>query len=1164
MKDNISNNSKNVDNNDIICKPDGQMTLPVYELLKNSQDGDFNKLKQLIDEKEMDFQGSTLNLALRNLIFGFKPNKPNYLKCFKFLLTKNIDLNYKYSKDNNSTILMRLIRLGEIILLKELLENEYIHTNTENIIFHSKEEEIEYEITQKEILFTQKDANNNNFFHYLLHTNINFNKIESINLFEYIYNEYPFNNINNEKTSKKIQNIFNKLLLEVNNDGDNFMNMCLFYGFPKLVLKLIKIFGFKQNVNKKKNNYIHSAVIGNNITCLKIIMHYSSINDLSEKNIDNLTPAQLANKLGYTTMNSIINEYQNNFNEDGYKESIYKNFDLNDITYSHNKSIDLLRHFKDYKYKQLLYELNELKIINNLCTEGLVNNNEDEVNYKVMNLKIEWNIILIKICEFNYDNKELDNNFSNNFNNNKLGKYNKKRSKKLEEKNKYTICPYFKVIQDLNENIFSDKFILSFVDISNNMPNNYINNNQNLDLLIYNKIIFYFKLGNFNSLINTAEIYLTKIYLKNFDTNSNINNRYLILYLNLTCILIEIFIYQEYYSISEVLIKALYKYLYTKSLNFSDTIYTLNDMIIFEYLNKNEILNPFFSNWNCLFNYSDLLKLLTSKEKSKEIIDDLRKKIDIVKYKQEIPFLNRIQLLFCCIEIKKLYEREDDAIYRKVTELKEMGENSEMYYFNIVGILYLKRKKYHLSIMLFKKGLNRYIEILKNKNIKNKNYTEKFINFRIDYITAFLYNISLCHFYLQEYNKSIIILELLLSFKNNQNNYFFYYRLGICYLQIYIISNKNNYDCYNSNILKLFGYEKNKNNGKKNKNEKPLSVDLDNDSTENLSFQLDLDFRDTILNKLFEDNKNLLANDKKYNNYSDSNYYNNYKEKNIKKIILKNSTQNLNVNKINNKNIIKNNIYNNDNISMSINAKNKNDLMKKDFLDKSIKYLKKVLIISKTNFHTESMKSLYNFYLSCVKEDKDEKDSINNQKRKKISNELMVDTYLNLLLCLSLKNNWLEMIFIIKDYNNRRISSNKIINLKILLFKFEAYINLNNTSKVREIINKLKTYKKAEFSVFNQVNNDIIKNINIKLYLYYNLTLIFIKEKKYKEMDIYAEKMVSLMKNEKNIPYYIIDLLINVFLIKLNNEPNLNEKNKFKYNNIILNLIKNKKTNKED
>ena len=65
-------------------------------------------------------------------------------------------------------------------------------------------------------------------------------------------------------------------------------------------------------------------------------------------------------------------------------------------------------------------------------------------------------------------------------------------------------------------------------------------------------------------------------------------------------------------------------------------------------------------------------------------------------------------------------------------------------------------------------------------------------------------------------------------------------------------------------------------------------------------------------------------------------------------------------------------------------------------------------------------------------------------------------------------------------------------------------------------------------------------------------------------MEIYSNKVLTLIKNETNIPYYIIDLLINVYIIKLNNESNLNPKNKYKYNNIILNLIKNKKINKED
>ena len=153
------------------------------------------------------------------------------------------------------------------------------------------------------------------------------------------------------------------------------------------------------------------------------------------------------------------------------------------------------------------------------------------------------------------------------------------------------------------------------------------------------------------------------------------------------------------------------------------------------------------------------------------------------------------------------------------------------------------------------------------------------------------------------------------------------------------------------------------------------------------------------------------------------------------------------------------------------------------------------------------------------------------------------------------------MIFIIKDYNNRKIISNKIILLKFLLYKLEAYLNLKNTQKVKEIINKLKGYKKIELSFFNKSNNNIINDVNIKLYLYYTLTIIYMKEKNYGEMDINCNKILYLINEEKNIPYYIIDLLINVYLIKLNNEPNLNEKNKSRHNNIILNLIKNKKVN---
>ena len=208
MKDNILNNTKNVQNNDIIYKSDGQMSQLVKELYNYSRDGNFDKLKQLIEKNE--FQGSTLNIALRNLIASININNSNYLECFKLLLSTNIDLNYKFPKDN-STILMNLSSMLEFELIKELLDAQSKSVNQENNKFQTIEEEEKYEIEQKKIFFSQKDSNNNNFFNYFFrHHEIN--KSAILMIFKYIYEVYPFENNRKEEISKKIKvtKIFNK------------------------------------------------------------------------------------------------------------------------------------------------------------------------------------------------------------------------------------------------------------------------------------------------------------------------------------------------------------------------------------------------------------------------------------------------------------------------------------------------------------------------------------------------------------------------------------------------------------------------------------------------------------------------------------------------------------------------------------------------------------------------------------------------------------------------------------------------------------------------------------------------------------------------------------------------------------------------------------------
>jgi len=1163
MKENNVNN-KNVENYEITYKPEGQMKKSVYELLRNSKEGNFNDLKKLIDEQE--FQGSTLNLALRNLIQDFKP-QTNYIQCLKLLLSTNIDLFYQYPQEDNNTVLMSIMKKNNIILMKEFLENLKLKPANSNHL--SYEDKIKLEMIELKNLFCQKDKNNNNIMHYSIKFAENIKQF--LEYLEYLYDIYPHQNEKNLDLSNLIQDIFKTLFIEANNDGNTIINFCLYNGLTIFLLKIISIIGYIPNINKEKNNYIHSAVLGNNFSCLKIILYYCSADELNMKNNEMLTPSQLAYKKGYITMSNFIIEYQKNFNEEEYKEHFYTNLEVYEKKTENlnNLNNDLLTSFENYKFKQLLYELIGLRIINNMSRDEIYSNTnldkeEEDILFKISSFKLEYNIILTqaKMNQIDYEKNSENAINNNNMNNNKFGKNSKKKLKKMENKN--FVFTSLKSFFELFENNFTYQFIISYIKFLNNNKNTKntekesitdFNCERNIEILIYNKVIFYFKIGYFKSVVDTAELYISKIspFINNSLFDLITYKESFIIFLNVSCILAEIFILRGYHNFAQTIIESLDKWLNENYTENND--YSKEDREIFNYLSKVGVFHQFLSYFSEIFCYLNYLRLLNSKDKTKEYFTNCIKLLNNCFTKERTIF-NRLLILFSYIEIKKLYEKDDNQIYNKISELQKYNEEGEVFYFNNIGIIYLKKQKYHLSMLFFQKAFSKYIQIIKSKNAQNSQ-KERLFNFRIDYITSLLYNICLCHFYLKNYNRCISILEQLLLFQNNKNNYFFHYRLGLCYIQKYIEANKKKYDYYNENILKVIGYEKHKDFHKKSKSDKPLSINLENeDSLENLPYQSESKHKNST-NKYKEGDTYR----NKTNNYSNINS-NNKNNVDLKRIILKNTKKNINVNSSQKESNYNNNNISNDNYNEHLNNNSQNI-----YLVKAIKCFKKVIQISKMNSCMESMKLLHNFYWKYKndsKNDKNEENSQNFYKKKKIPNELLIHTYLNLLLCLSIKRNWAEMILIIKDYNNRKTSSNKIIVLKILLYKLEAYINLKNTQKIKEIINKLKGYKKIELSVFNKANNNIINEINIKLYLYYTLTLIYIREKNLTEIEINMNKILSLIEGYKNIPYYIIDLLINVYIIKLNNETNLNEKTKSRYNYIILNLIKHKKTNQEE
>ena len=1174
MKEKNQYYSKNVEFIATPYKPEGQITKQDYDLLISSQKRDFTSLTQLVNTAE--FKSPILNCALANLIQTYKRND-SLVQCIKLLLSKNINLTYKFTQKSNKTLLMLVIEKEDFFLLQIFLESINSRINSIKIIPNDKLEE--YQISEVKKIFSQKDSYGNNFSHLFKALD----KVELFKMFDFLYYKFPFLENKPNEISKGIQKVFQNLFLEKNDEGNTIMSLSLERHLIQIVFKLLIINGYNPNVNSKNNNLIHCAIKGKNLTCVKIILYYCSKEDLNSKNSDLLTPAQLANKLGLSIISNIINEYQNNFEEEEYKEHFYKNIDIYKNKMC-NLRDDLLSNLNEMKYKQIFFELKELKIIYELSNDNFninqanknnnnnSNNNnimtEDIVFYKISLFKIEWNIIIceIKLFPNNNNNKEKD-----------------------KENSLYYL---YKLIYEFYYNNFTNEFILSYINYmnqinkdnkeQNNEDNNeniiptYKNNNKPIEIMIYNKIIFYFKIGDLKSLLETAQIYFTKKFLNDFKLNEdNYSNKNLfILLVNISCILIEILISQGYNNFAQLIITKLEKYIFNilnkqQNSNFDFTDYFKGDISIFYYLTKNGVFNQYSGFFSELFCYINFLKILSSKEenKNKEYFTKNKRLLDDSKFAQYLTIFNKLNCLYNYVVIKKMYENKEKEIYDKLTELNYSEENT-IYYFNTLGLIFLRKQKFNMSKFFFAKGYYLYMNEIKNRREKQ----DKLFNFRIDIITALLYNISLCYFHLKQYQKCITILECILNFKINRKNFFIHYRLGLCYYYLYIESFNKNADYFNKNVIKLIGYEKIK-NFKKSENVKQLSIELDDEGIiSNLSQKFEAEHKKKKSKEKHENKFSFHNNDKneksdkvihKYNNIYKSgkilsgiNSYSNNPA--IKRIILKNSTKLINKN---HNNFFFNNKKNTNN----------NDSNKLDFLNKAIKCFKKVILISKLNgldTYPESMKSLYDFYSTFNKDEddtvKDNTEKLDNFiKEKEVPIELLINSYFNLLMCLSMKKNWLEMILIIKDYDNRDITSNKIIKLKIWLYELEAYTNLKNNKKINEILSKIKKFKKIELSVLNKTNNDIINDVNIKLYIYYVLTKIYIEEKNFKEADVNIKKIIFLVKDGKNIPYYIIDLLLNVYIIKLNSEPNINDKTKYRYNNIILNLIKNQKINEE-
>ena len=440
-----------------------------------------------------------------------------------------------------------------------------------------------------------------------------------------------------------------------------------------------------------------------------------------------------------------------------------------------NFIIDVIKNFKN-KNKFDLEKLN--KLYNKKEYQKL----EDEIQY-FYNIEKEFYL------------KEKYKNYSFEFNLIFLKKKNyQKKLKNLMNENKYNNKNFLtNILEEHNKLLEFDNQIINVLNSINLYKNYY----KISDALFINKIIMYYQL-DFFEIINK---------INNNENLFDIKNSFFT-YFYFKLILIDMLINREKY------LKALEEFNLLKEFN-NDKIninlnYYNNDNI-----DNNKYIIPFdiffnFTNTDniqLLLNLYEIFFLIYEKKQNsnnnKSLID-LINKIGENTINKNSNF--QIKNFYYFLKIKILFLNQKSFSLKINYNLEKLLNNdikneiSEIYFYNTMGIINIKNKKYILANFYLSKCLN----LIKLK-------TKYFLIKRNLFYPKILFNISLCNFYQKKYNNCINILYKLINYSNNKNkffvkNKFIYYRLALSMLELNLEKkNLNNiYKCYKNNKFYLY------------------------------------------------------------------------------------------------------------------------------------------------------------------------------------------------------------------------------------------------------------------------------------------------------------------------------------------------------------------------
>lgn len=1081
----------------------------------HTDDNIINQLKKKF-ENIKNLEPKECDEILRNLISHYeKPNK----ELDEML--QLVDINYINESKNNSNIMMASCQRGEPDLIEKILDNTYF--NKEN------------EIIDIDLFHTDKD--NGNYLHYLLKIKKIYQEIEAKNNEAYlnIIFEKAMNYAKNDNKDKI------ELLAKEDKNGITPLNLILLNGLSSLLNLYFKYFKYKPHViNSNKNNYIHCAIEGKKLRCLKSILDHCSKEELEQQNIDGYTPLQYAEAKKLYCMSELIKQIQSNFDIEEMKSTLLSTeIDTNEL-------INILMN-KDYSTLQ--QKLNKCKI--NQSIYNSIQNDKiwpsykwNELyakRYKILNLGIREEKVFSKLIKSEPKDKVVI----------------------VDEKNEVVIT-----LQEFNQ--FFNKYIneLTIKDHLDHESNS-------IDILVYNKIIFYYKICDYDSFLKYINLYLRFIYpeckndfncslLENNNNDIKVNYYKYITFINISFLLVEYCIKENNEELSDIIIDSFVKY-FNENINKvsnTDKFYEAiieNRITLRSYLNNLGLLNPLNSNLKdslCYFYliiFFYIIKFNSSKleiNKKLEIINKLSgtKKFEtenedkdeedeedeldndyninpkiLNTAKQNIKklklFMNSSNLLpnfanrfkFFYYELKShLYYLLGDMnkSISKLNNIKKKFAASmynksneyKIFYYNSQGIINLKLKKFRLAEHFFHLGIQ-FFHFIHDNVITQKSITfnDIVIN-RLEYLYKMKFNLGLALFYQHNYLESYHVFDKIKDAEEIKDNVFFWSKFGLTCLNLYLIGMRKNKQKYKKYFDVL----------NKNKNKKEIKKDIIQDERSGSS-----------TDELYEEYEN------KYCKSIQSDDYNINNKNNTNKIFIENE---------------KIDEYDTDNFIYK--GQNLGKIEK--FLDLSINSFKKVLsIYRKLNINInevktfDDLKGIFEFYRNYINESREFKTMIfkqNLNKKKNIPKTLIYSCYLNLLFTYHLKKKYLEMLLLIKTIKKKEKSLPNNITRKINYYELLSLINLNKTKLAEELINKemnkygnIDSDTNNDFDCFNTQDFQIEKDINHKMMMEIGQVFVDYKNKKYEDAE---GKLMNIIKNNYNgnedISRYYYQLLIYV------------------------------------